>query len=35
MIETKHSRLSLVRQCTLAGIARSSWYYRPAGERVE
>ena len=27
--------MSLARQCALAGIARSSWYYRPAGEREE
>ena len=35
MIETKHPRLSLARQCALVGIARSSFYYRPAGERAE
>ena len=33
MIDPEHVRLSLVRQCALAGISRSSWYYRPAGER--
>ena len=27
--------LSLVRQCALAGVSRSSLYYRPAGESVE
>jgi putative transposase len=27
--------LSLRRQCALAGIARSSWYYRPCGESEE
>ena len=27
--------LSLVRQCALAGMSRSSLYYRPAGESVE
>ena len=35
MIEEKHARLSLVRQCALVGISRSSWYYRPAGESEE
>ena len=35
MIETKHPRLSLARQCALVGIARSSFYYRPVGERAE
>lgn len=32
MIEPEHARLSLVRQCELVGISRSSWYYRPRGE---
>ena len=27
--------LSLVRQCALAGVSRSSLYYRPAGESAE
>ena len=27
--------LSLVRQCALAGVSRSSLYYSPAGESVE
>ena len=27
--------LSLVRQCVLAGVSRSSLYYRPAGESAE
>ena len=26
---------SLVRQCALAGVSRSSLYYRPAGESAE
>ena len=32
MIEPEHARLSIVRQCELVGISRSSWYYRPGGE---
>jgi putative transposase len=32
MIEPEHAELSIVRQCELVGISRSSWYYRPAGE---
>src|SRR5690606_25150398 len=32
MIEPEHARLSIVRQCELVGISRSSWYYRPCGE---
>ena len=32
MIEEKHPQLSLVRQCELVSIARSSYYYRPSGE---
>ncbi len=32
MIEVNHSRLSLVRQCELVSIARSSYYYRPNNE---
>ena len=32
MIEENHPRLSLVRQCALVEISRSSWYYRPVGE---
>jgi putative transposase len=31
-IEPEHEKLSLVRQCQLVGISRSSWYYRPRGE---
>ena len=26
------SQLSVVRQCDLIGLSRSSWYYRPRGE---
>ena len=32
MIEPEHARLSIVRQCELVGISRSSWYDRPCGE---
>ena len=35
LIEPEHRRLGLVRQCALVGIARSSFYYRPVGERAE
>jgi putative transposase len=31
MINREHPRLSLVRQCTLLGLSRSSLYYRPKG----
>lgn len=32
MIEPKHSSLSLLRQCQLVSIARSSYYFKPKGE---
>ena len=32
MLEVNHSQLSLVRQCELVSIARSSYYYRPKNE---
>ena len=35
MIDPQDERLSLVRQCALVGIARSSFYYRPSGEAEE
>jgi putative transposase len=35
LIELGHPRLSVARQCALLGLARSSWYYTPHGERVE
>lgn len=35
LIQREHPRLSIARQCELLGIARSSWYYRPAGESLE
>ena len=34
MVETDHPRLSIIRQCALVGIARSSYYYTGRGERV-
>jgi putative transposase len=35
MIDPKHPKLSIVRQCELIGLARSSWYYEPVGESAE
>ena len=32
MIEMNHPRLSIVRQCELVGVARSSFYYTGKGE---
>jgi putative transposase len=32
VIEKKHPKLSLSRQCELVSIARSSYYYQPSGE---
>jgi putative transposase len=32
MIRRQNRRLSVARQCELAGMSRSSWYYRPRGE---
>lgn len=32
MIDKNHPQLSLSRQCELAGMARSSYYYQPRGE---
>lgn len=31
-MESSHTVLSLVRQCELVGISRSSWYYAAKGE---
>ena len=31
----RHPQLSIVRQCRLTELARSSWYYEPAGETAE
>lgn len=35
LIEPESTQLSVLRQCALLGMARSSWYYAPRGERVE
>ena len=35
MIDREHPELSLVRQCSLLGISRSSLYYQPAPARAE
>ena len=32
MIEPEHPELSVVRQCALVSISRSSFYYAPTGE---
>ena len=32
LIEPSHSEISVVRQCELLGLNRSSYYYQPAGE---
>lgn len=32
MIDAQHPQLSIVRQCRLAGISRSSFYYTAGGE---
>lgn len=34
-VEPTHPHLSIARQCELLGVARSSWYYTPAGESAE
>ena len=35
LIEPEHEQLSIVRQCKLVSISRSSFYHRPAGETAE
>ena len=35
MSEPAHPQISLVRQCDLLGLARSSFYYRSQGESAE
>jgi len=35
LIEPGHPTLSIARQCELAGLSRSSYYYAPAGESAE
>ena len=32
MIEPRHPRLSVTRQCKLVSISRSGFYYQPTGE---
>ena len=32
MVDTGHEDLSVVRQCELIGMSRSSWYYQPTGD---
>ena len=34
MVETDHPRLSITRQCQVLGLARSTWYHRPQGEKA-
>ncbi len=35
LIEPEHGQLSIVRQCELVSISRSSFYYQPTGEAAE
>jgi putative transposase len=35
MIDPKYPKLSVVQQCRLVGLSRSSWYYQPAEEKAE
>ena len=35
LIEPEHGQLSIVRQCELVSISRSSFYYQPIGETAE
>jgi putative transposase len=35
LIEPEHGQLSVVRQCELVSISRSSFYYQPVGETAE
>ena len=35
LIEPEHPTISLVRQCELVGLARSSYYYQPMSESEE
>jgi len=34
-VEPGHNELTIARQCELLGLARSTWYYRSAGESAE
>jgi len=35
MIVPDHPELSVVQQCTLIGLSRSTWYYHPVGDSAE
>ena len=35
LIDSNQSQISIVRQCDLLGVNRSSYYYHPKGESVE
>ena len=35
LVEPEHPDLSIVRQCELIGLPRSTWYYKPKGETAE
>ena len=35
MVEREHTTLSIVRQCALLGVSRSSLYHRPKGASTE
>jgi len=35
LIEPEHSQISIVRQCELLDLPRSSYYYQPVGESAE
>lgn len=35
LVDPEHPQLSIVRQCDLLGVPRSSWYYTPAEESAE
>lgn len=35
LIEPDHPRLSIVRQCELLSVNRSSYYYQPTGENAQ
>jgi len=34
MVDRDHPRLRISCQCRMPGLARSTWYHRPAGEKV-
>ena len=35
MINPEHPKLSIVRQCELVGLSRSTWYYERISKRAE